>query len=529
MDKQVWLRRILAKQIRMGGILGNEKVLLAWFLNKKTWQNIVLYLILFLAFAVRIYHLGTNPPELFSDEITQVLSARTILETGRDTNGKLNLFLYNKIKLGTPISGYLSAFSTYVLGNNNFAVRLPSVLAGTLVVFLIFKLNLLLTKNKLISLISALVCALIPWAIYFSRIAWEPAFTVPFLLASIYIFINSINNKSDKGIVVSYILFATSVYASDAAEFLSPLFLMLLGIIYFKNILNNKKIHLLGGLIFAILLVPIIFVSLTNPLKSERTIKISTFAEGVNSQTLRTFAGNYIDHFTYKFLFTNGDPNLRHGTGQDGVLYWVLLPFILIGTIYLLTHIKNKENQFLILWVLAFPLGGALTNDGVPHATRTIIGYPVLILIAALGLKQMLIYIKNVYVQKIFVFIFLLILSLEFVKFTQSYFIKYPINSQGWWDYGTKNTLTFIQKNTRGDESLCLPNIEYWHEDTYTNYYLGTKNNYQITFDVNDSKCLDSDILVLPAGTNPPQNYHTIDVVDNLQGQTIWNVYRSVN
>ena len=43
----------------------------------------ILILIIIFAFWLRIYKLSTNPNELFSDEITQVLSARSIIETGK--------------------------------------------------------------------------------------------------------------------------------------------------------------------------------------------------------------------------------------------------------------------------------------------------------------------------------------------------------------------------------------------------------------------------------------------------------------
>jgi len=195
-------------------------------MHKQIWTCWLLAPILIFSFCIRIYNLNINPVELFSDEITQVLSARSIIETGKDINGETNLFLYNKIKLGTPLYGYSAALSTYILGNNPFSVRLPAAIAGTVSVLFIFLIINHLTRNRLASLLSAFFAGIVPWGILFSRIAWEPALTVPFLLASVYCLLYALDKDSKKAILLSICLFGLSVYASDALEFLSPLFLI---------------------------------------------------------------------------------------------------------------------------------------------------------------------------------------------------------------------------------------------------------------------------------------------------------------
>lgn len=498
-------------------------------MHKQTWTSWLLIPILILAFGIRIYNLSSNPPELFSDEITQVLSAKALIETGKDINGKTNLFLYNKIKLGTPLYGYLAAVSTYILGNNTFSIRLPAAIAGTISVFLIYLLANFITNNKFTSLLCAFFAAIIPWSIYFSRIGWEPALTIPFLLVSIYSILFAINKNSKKLIVLSFCLFAFSVYVSDALEFLSPLFLITIIAIYHKNVFKNFKTYIIAFCYFLLLLTPLFYVSLTQPLKHDRAIKLSTFRTGVNKDTLTIFANNYISHFKYDFLFQKGDPNLRHGTGTDGVLYPVLLPFIIIGLITIGKNYKNKNYILLIFWLLYFPLGGSLTNDGVPHATRTLIGWPILLIISTIGIVKVFNIIKNKNLVKIITILIILVSFASYYKFFNNYFKTYPINSQFWWEYGQKDVYETIKNITKGNESLCLGNIDYWHEETLNHYYFGYTYNYNIKYDLNDPKCLASDILVLPENIKGPEKYTQEKTIYDLSKMPKWIIYKSLN
>lgn len=498
-------------------------------MDKQIWLGWILIPILFFAFFVRTINLAGNPPELFSDEITHVLSARTIIETGKDINGKLNLYLYNRLKYGAPIYGYLAAFSTYIFGNNTSAIRLPAVLAGTLTVYLIYKLTLLITKDKRTSLLSALVAALIPWNIYFSRIAWEPSLILPFILSGILSFYKALGSQNVKKVFLPYIIFATAVYAADALEFLAPLFLCILILINLKNIWGNKSRHILGAAIFVIILIPYAFITINNPLKYERSIKISTFSSGVNSSNVKVFAKNYIAHFSPNFLFLKGDPNLRHGTGGNGVIYWSLSIFVIMGIIYSIKNINKGYSLFILIWLAVFPLGGSLTNDGVPHATRTLIGAPVFIILFAIGFSYFLTITHNLKLKNFLTSILVITICLEFLNFARDYFLIYPLDSQPWWDYGEKKIFLSIKNHTKGDESLCLPNVEYWHEDTYPNYYLGVGNKYKMTFYLDDPACLKSDILVLPSEKTPPNGYKKIDVINDLSKKPIWTIYEGVS
>ena len=88
----------------------------------------ILFLIVVLAFVLRFVQLDSLPPSLNWDEVSHGYNAYSILKTGKDEWGKFLPIIfraYGDYKL--PLYIYITAFSEFIFGLNEFAVRLPSV------------------------------------------------------------------------------------------------------------------------------------------------------------------------------------------------------------------------------------------------------------------------------------------------------------------------------------------------------------------------------------------------------------------
>src|SRR3989344_1223720 len=88
----------------------------------------VLFLIILLAFFLRIYKLGSVPPSLYWDEASLGYNAYSILKTARDEHGKF-LPLTNFAAFGDykpPGYIYAAVPSIAIFGLNEFAIRFPS-------------------------------------------------------------------------------------------------------------------------------------------------------------------------------------------------------------------------------------------------------------------------------------------------------------------------------------------------------------------------------------------------------------------
>lgn len=496
-------------------------------LNMDLILKIFFILILSLALLLRIWNLSSNPPEIFTDELSNFTSAKSVIETGKDLNGKLGIYFWGRVAPHPPIYGYSSYITSRIFGENAFGIRFAAAVHGVLTVILIYLITKYFFKNYLVSLFAALTLAILPWHIHFSRVGWEPAAFLPFFLFGLLLILEGLHNKITRLVYLAFLFFGLSAYTYFGSWFYSLLFLILLVFFNKTFFLKNKKILFNGIIIYSIFIVPLFLFLNNDPLHLERATRISTFSQGINQQSISIFIHNYLSHFTLDYLFISGDPNLRHGAGT-GVLYWWMLPFILIGLFFAIKNIKKSwDNSFLILWLVIYPLGGALTNDGVPHAMRTLIGAPIFCILTALGFKEIFDYL-SIKKLKLFKIFFLLltfsIILLELFLFSKRYFVNYPIFSATYWQYGHKEIFEIIKKNENNYQRVCLGNLDYWGNKELLYFYL--YNSKLVIFETwNHPRCFSKNsLLVIPKGNTIPKNSKIIQKIYSLNKNLIYTI-----
>src|SRR3989344_3026051 len=136
-------------------------------------KRIALFLIIFLAFILRLYRINDVPPALSLDEVSIGYNAYSILKTGADEYGtKFPLLLRAYDDWRPAFYVYLVMPSIQLFGLTPFGVRLPSVILGTLTVLLTYSLVQELFKSSrfasYISYLASLLLAISPWHIYLS-------------------------------------------------------------------------------------------------------------------------------------------------------------------------------------------------------------------------------------------------------------------------------------------------------------------------------------------------------------------------
>ena len=123
------------------------------------------------------------------------------------------------------------------------------------------------------------------------------------------------------------------------------------------------------------------------------TLGMATFAGGVSASSIHTFFVNYAAHFNWSYLVTTGDPKpgvtWRYLNGMGAFFGWVV-PLAALGLAASARYIRPRwALVWTWLWLAAYPLGGALTNQGAPgtpNAPRTLAGAPVFCILAAVGI-----------------------------------------------------------------------------------------------------------------------------------------------
>jgi len=480
--------------------------------------KIILLAIIICAAVIRFYNLGQNPPSPYWDEIALGYNAYSIAQTGYDEEGPkafqenpTQFFGFGPLRL--PVYVYMRSFGDFkppvyiysavpmikLFGLNEWTTRFPSAFFGTLSVFLTYALTRVLftririrdeqtatesprffTVNRVeyISLLTALLLALSPWHTQISRVAYEANLALFLVLVGVWAFLKALESPKVKTLLflLSGISFVLTLYTFNSNRVFTPLLVLVLGLIYFKEIINKQTKNIqplaLAVIISAIIAIPVLqhmfsqegqlrykeVNIFSNPeivqLSNERIARAGDtwWANLLNNRRL-LFAQEWLDgyfrHFSGKFLFISGDINPRFSLQDVGQLYLIELPFLLIG-IYLMLSRPNKQYALILLWLLIAPIPAAFARE-VPHALRSLNILPTFQIIISLGVIYAIYKLKNSpsKAHNIFalsaVAISTLLLLGQLYYYQHNYYAHYPQFAASEWQYGYKQ---MVQKVT---------------------------------------------------------------------------------
>lgn len=388
----------------------------------------MLYLIIFLNF-FRFIGLEISPPGFYADEAAGATQVLCIAEDGRDFYGNfLPLFPAGFVGAGvyTPTYIYGQVGWTSIFGNSVFVFRSFLALITSLTVFFLY----LLVRNtidKKTALFVAFSASIMPWAFHFSRIAWDPPIAVLFLVVGLWAL-------DLKKAYWGGILLGLSAISYPPMRLTVPLLLLLLPGFNLK-----KKLLILA--IGAITCLPVL-LSYLDANFSARTGALSIFSSLINNkyrnfkdiELFYVFITQYFSHFSVNFLFLSGDGNARSSIGSFGMLSWLdgfaiimLLPSLILASLFGNSNpdLSNNKCKLLIIALLGIgcsALPSALTNEGVPHALRSIAAWPFYAILTGISLS----YLSNHINKKLIMFFITLIGCIFFACYIQSYFTDYP-------------------------------------------------------------------------------------------------------
>lgn len=405
-------------------------------------KRIIIFTFIFLfALGLRLYKLGQTPPGLTWDETALGYNAYSILKTGKDEFGINFPIIFKSFGDYKPgLYVYLAVPSIAAFGLNEFAVRFPSALFGALAVIGIGLLTgVLFPKQKTVSYISALVLAVMPWHLHFSRGAWEVNLFVTILLFAIDAYLYSLKNRRLSPLLPLF-LFSVTFFTYQAAKILTPLvFLLLLSLNWQESRalisrVLKKEIFLLPLYALFIVFVGLYLVKTATgpvgnrvsrlsifqyrPQPSPELVKIDnsnlTSIRLFHSQmdlTLRAIASRYLYHFSPEILFKeNSTP--RESLPKMGLLYLVDAAWLFAGLIYLARHTETKKQLLIIGLLLASPLGASLTLSEYSTVRSLFIVIP-FALIISLGGYFMLVKHRPLFVIILALYLFNVTLGLD--------------------------------------------------------------------------------------------------------------------
>ncbi len=416
--------------------------------------KIILIIIILLSFFLRVYKLDQVPPSLSWDEAAVGYNGWTIANYGQDEYGKFLPFYFRSFRDDKhPVHIYATAFSTKILGLNEFSTRLPSSLFGVFNVLLIYFLAKILFKKEIIGLAAALFLAISPYNLHFSHFNHEVNFALFFFLLALIMFYLSLT-KFKILLPISLLSFIICFITYHPSKILVPITLLTLLILYFKNILKNRK-----GLIACLLILFVFsFIIKTNPelLGIARASQNSLSREKIEKTKLFQLTGNdllgtanlvitqYFWHFSPKYLFIQGDEKPRLSS-QTGEFYQIDLILILAGVLYLFFQ-KSKEGVVLLIWLFTAPLPSSLVSEA-PHAARAMYMMGSWHIISAIGFYFIVNLFRKLLIKAFVIVLITFILGISLYSYLNYYHSEYSKRYAIEWQYGMKQIVEFTKEH----------------------------------------------------------------------------------
>ncbi len=469
------------------------------FLNK----NFLIVLIIILAFALRFYNLGQNPPSLTWDEAAWGYNAYSIGIDGKDEFGRFLPYDYLESfgDFKPPIYAYLTVLPIFLFGLNEFAVRVPSAFFGVLTVFMTFflvkRIFFKSKNNNLYALFSALFLAISPWHIMLSRAAFEANVASFFIVLGVWAFLAGVQDRKWY-LLLSAFSFALSIYTFNTSRIVAPLLLLLLLYAFRKKLLAIKKQTIFAIILGFLILAPVVSF-LLSPQASLRFKEVNIFSdisvvEKANQQIQNDgnalwsnvinnrrvlysleYIRHYFDNLNPNFLFIKGDGNPKFSIQDVGQMYiWDIVFFI--GGIFLLIR-KKEDNWWLIPSWLLLGIIPAATARETPHALRIETTLPMFQILTAYGFVCFLLWLKKYrqkWIKNTVIVILFVLLFLNVSYFLHNYFNHYSFEYSSEWQYGYKESIEYV-KSVEGNYDYVQVTNELGRPYVYYLFYTKTE------------------------------------------------------
>lgn len=408
--------------------------------------------ILILALGLRIYKLEDVPPSISWDEAAVGYNAYTIANWGMDEYGRFLPLYFRSFGEGkNPVDIYLTALSTKLLDLSEFSTRLPAAVFGVLNVLLLYFLSKTLFKSRLIGLIASLFLAISPYNLHFAHFNHEANIALFFFMSAILLFYLSLNKRKNL-IIPSGIAFILSFLSYSASKIVVPIILIVITILYLKQLINIGIPSLISGLIlFIFIILIIIHPSLLGITRYGQTaigdslVKKTKIYEKTNNLTLGRLEivfNQYFLHFAPQYLFISGDKNPRLSF-QTGQFYKIDVFFLIAGLLYLV-HKRFKAGFLVLIWALVGPLPSSVVSDS-PHAGRSMFMMGSWHLIAALGLYFIISLVRRPFLKTLTISVTIIILIFLLKDHLNYYYGEYAKRYAIEWQYGMKQIVEFVK------------------------------------------------------------------------------------
>lgn len=348
---------------------------------------------------LRFYNLSRIPNSVSADEASFAYNAYSVLHTGKDEFGRsFPLYFQSFDDYKNPVLVYTLVPFVALFGLSSWAIRLVSVISGTLVIPIFYLISNKLLHKPRLSLVICLFAGISPWLIQYSRVGIDVELALFFALSGVWLYL--VAAKRPILYIAASFMFGLSSYTYHS----SRLWVIAFGFVLLLAFRPRSKYAFAGIGLLLIFFVPYILL-LKNSQIALRPYAISVFSnqEEINqgsqlllediqdhqplarlfhNRRLVTFdqaINGYLQILSPQLLFAQSKYNQISSTR---LFFLWQLPLMLIGLFYLARF--KKVALMILLWVLIGFIPGGLTKLPVFDRRVLLNSFP-LIFIAGCG------------------------------------------------------------------------------------------------------------------------------------------------
>ncbi|HZM20634.1 MAG TPA: glycosyltransferase family 39 protein [Anaerolineales bacterium] len=369
--------------------------------NEKIRENrselIALAFMLGMAFLLRTISLSAHPYPWSGDEASIGIEARRIL------NGEITNFFDTGWSSQPNWSFVPTALTEFIFGQNIFAVRLASALAGTLAVLFVY-LTARVLFNPTIGLMAAAFLATLPYNVHFSRIGVSNIVDSLFSSMLFWLIAKALKDDDPRFYYSAGIVGGLCIYTyagTRLALILAGIFFLFVGIRQRGYLVSHWK-HLIT-FAFGVLLSmapqaaffarhPYIFLGRFG----QEGIFLNGWLAQRAIQTGQSQLDILIDQFTRTtmvFVASSAPGNFFNSPEPYLTVLGSIL--FLLGMAYAMAHILETRYFMLLVWFWAVILFGGILTLNPPANTRMLMTSPPVAILMAVGLHKFLDYLQK--------------------------------------------------------------------------------------------------------------------------------------
>lgn len=432
------------------------------------WVNAwLLGLVIGLGLVVRVVDFGEIPTSLNRDELALGYNAFSLSVEGVDEWGVRWPLVFKSFG-DYKLPGYIYLLIPLIkfLGPNGWVVRLPSLIAGIANVYLVFVISKeLFPKRKWVPILASLNMALMPWAIFYSRVAFEAH--VGLALTLLYLYMLLVGRKKSVKLWWSVPVLMVAVLTYNAPLLLAPFILGSFLVMFRADLFKKNSIKQMAS--FALVSLSIIGLAswlmvsvnraktgitiFTDPtITSEYRVNRANLSERlplvgkIFGNRVVYFGGEIFDRYVLSFLpdflVYSGGQHPWHTLPGWSHLTMVQYGLFIGGLMVILVDKKKTNLKWWLVGLLFLSLGPAVITVDAPHATRSLLFLALTSIFGAYFLDKLI-------DKKRFFYVLIFLLTINSSLFIKDYYLNFAAVQSASWKQGLKNVVISLPDDNR--------------------------------------------------------------------------------